>query len=301
MPALTAFNLPTASSIKYKINILNAGKRDLKRGIFGSGIFNGKTGIRVQTSFDNHNRLLIADLPTGSLNNGNDESSISENEKVDIETIEYSNLDNLETMGKIDVNELEKGKCSHFEPVRITEETYQEFSYMFKENTFLNSFKPLQTSFDLYTKKRLENTMGKLSELCDKDVCCELEWKMNERFNFVSDNYFLAVISRKKKSIDPTINWYEQNCALISYHQSQPIYKLIASTHFDKLILRGRFNTTQIYPSILSSALYSIPKHKFNFKQIHNEAEISFDNLKFPITFVSLYGRLYDRDVDKSN
>ena len=154
--------------------------------------------------------------------------------------MEYSNLDALDALSKVEVNRVEKGKCSHFEPVRITEETYQEFSYVFKDNTFLSSYKPLQVPFDLYKTKRLETTEGQLTDLCDKKVCCELEWKMNRNFNFVSDNYYLAVISRLKQTTDPKVAFYEENCALISYHQSQPQYKIIASTHFDKLILRGK-------------------------------------------------------------
>jgi len=297
LPSLTNFNIQSAAATKYKVNILGAGKRKLNEGVFGSGIYNGKLGVRLQTSFDNHDRLLVADLPIGSLNNANDDSSISANEQIDSETMEYSNLDVLDSNGKIiDVNSIDRGKCSHFEPVRVTEETYQENSYVFKDNTFLSSFKPLQVPFDLYTTKRIESTEGKIMDLCDKGVCCEIEWKMNDKLNFVSDNYFLAVVSRLKESVDPKISFYEENCALISYHQSQPQYKIVASTHFDKLILRGKFNTTEIYPTVLSSALYLVPRHKWNFKQLYNEAELSFNNVKRPILYVSLYGRVYDKD-----
>lgn len=62
----------------------------------------------------------------------------------------------------MDVNEFNKGKCSHFEPIRIAEETYQQFSYVFKENTFLNDYKGLQTPLNKFQYKRLENTEGKL-------------------------------------------------------------------------------------------------------------------------------------------
>lgn len=279
------------------INILAAGLRNYSIGSFGSAIFNGKNGVRVQTTFDNQDRLLIADLPSGSQNNKNDDSSLSSNEKVDIETLEYSSLDTLDPIvSKIDATEFKKGKCSHFEPVRVAEETYQEFSYVFRTNTFFNDYRVNHIALNLFQSKRLENTEGKLTNVCDKTVCCELEWKMNDKFNFASDNYYLAAISRLKQSADSNVNWYEQSCSLVSYYQSKPEYKLVSSTHFDKLILRGKFNTTTILPSVISSAFYLVPKHKWEYKQIYSEAELSFNNVRRPITFINLYGRVYEKD-----
>lgn len=296
LPSLSSLSMHSSNSAKYGINILSANHRNFKSSEMGSSIVNGKNGVRVQSSFDNHDRLLVADLPIGSVNNNNDDSAINLNEKIDIETLEYSNLDPFDPNSKVDVNEYGKAKCSHFEPVRIAEETYQELSYVFKDNTFLIDYKGLQTPMSLFKTKRLENTEGKISELCDKSVCCELEWKMNDKFNFASDNYYLIANSRLKKSDNDLVARYEESCALVSYHQSKNEYKIVASTHFDKLNLRGKFNTTEIFPNILSSALYTIPKHKWTFKQVYNEAELSFTNIKRPITFATLYGRIYEKD-----
>lgn len=120
---------------------------------------------------------------------------------------------------------------------------------------------------------------------------------MNDKFNFASDNYYLIANSRLRKSPKDLIARYEESCALVSYHQSKNEYKIVASTHFDKLNLRGKFNTTEIFPNILSSALYTVPKHKWSLKQVYNEAELSFSTqIKRPITFVTLYGRIYEKD-----
>ena len=297
LPALAGLDLQAALAIKYKINVLSANQRNFSRGAFGSAIFNGKLGLRVQTSFDNQDRLLIADLPTGSLNNANDYSTLSSNEKVDIQTIEYSNLDSLDSIvSKVDASEFKKGKCSHFDSLRIAEETYQQFSYVFRDNTFFGDYRASHVPLNLFQAKRLENTEGSLTNVCDKSVCCELEWKMNSRFNFASDNFYLAAISRLKQSADPSMAWFEQSCSLVSKHQSKPEYKLVSSTHFDKLSLRGKFNTTTILPNVMSSVFYVVPSHKWSFKQVYNEAELSFNDLRRPITFVTLYGRVFEKD-----
>lgn len=47
LPSLTGFNVQAAAAIKYKVNLLSAGKRNFPGGQFGSGIYNGKTGVRV--------------------------------------------------------------------------------------------------------------------------------------------------------------------------------------------------------------------------------------------------------------
>lgn len=120
---------------------------------------------------------------------------------------------------------------------------------------------------------------------------------MNDKFNFVSDNYYLIANSRLKKSKDKLTSIYEQVCALVSYNQYKSEYKIVASTHFDKLAIRGKFNTTEVFPYLLSSALYIIPKHKWQFKQIYNETELSFNNIKRPILLASLYGRVYEKDI----
>ena len=196
----------------------------------------------------------------------------------------------------MDVSEFKKGKCSHFEPVRIAEETFQQFSSAFRSNTFFSDYRVSHIPLSLFQTKRLENTEGKLTNVCDKSLCCELEWKMNDKFNFASDNYYLAAISRLKQSTDPAVAWYEQSCSLVSYHLSKPEYKLVSSTHFDKLSLRGKFNTTTILPNVMSSVFYVVPSHKWSFKQVYNEAELSFANLRRPITFVTLYGRVFEKD-----
>lgn len=298
LPALAGLDLQAALAIKYKINVLSANQRNFSRGAFGSAIYNGKNGLRLQTTFDNQDRLLIADLPTGSLNNANDDSSLSSNEKVDVETVDEA-LDSV--VSKVDVSEFKKGKCSHFEPMRIAEETYQQFSPAMARNTFFSDYRVSHVPLSLFQSKRLENTEGKLTEVCDKTVCCELEWKMNDKFNFASDNYYLAAISRLKQSTDSAVAWYEQSCSLVSYHLSKPEYKLVSSTHFDKLSLRGKFNTTTILPNVMSSVFYVVPSHKWSFKQVYNEAELSFTNLRRPITFVTLYGRVFEKDEVTKN
>lgn len=106
----------------------------------------------------------------------------------------------------------------------------------------------------------------------------------------------MAAISRLKQSADPAVAWYEQSCSLVSKHQTMPEYKLVASTHFDKLVLRGKFNTTTILPNVMSSVFYVVPAHKWSFKQVYNEAELSFNNLRRPITFATLYGRVFEKD-----
>ena len=297
LPALAGLDLQAALAIKYKINLLVANQRNFSRGVFGSAIYNGKLGLRVQTTFDNQDRLLIADLPAGSLNNANDQSTLSSNEKVDIQTIEYSNLDSLDSIvSKVDASEFKKGKCSHFDSLRTAEETYHQFSSAFRTNTFFSDYRANHIPFHLFQSKRLENTEGNLTNVCDKSVCCELEWKMNDKFNFASDNYYLAAISRLKQTADPAVALYEESCSLVSKHQSKPEYKLVSSTHFDRLSLRGKFNTTTILPNVMSSVFYVVPSHKWSFKQVYNEAELSFANLRRPITFVTLYGRVFERD-----
>lgn len=162
LPSLSSLSIHSATAAKYGINILSANQRNFKASEMGSSIVNGKNGVRVQSSFDNHDRLLVADLSIGSVNNNNDDSAINLNEKIDVETLEYSNLDPFDSTGKVDVSEYGKAKCSHFEPVRIAEETYQDFSYVFKDNTFLIDYKGLQTPISLFKTKRLENTEGKI-------------------------------------------------------------------------------------------------------------------------------------------
>lgn len=46
--------------------MISANQRDLSTGSFGSGIFSNKTGVQIQSKFNDYDRLLIAELPKGS-------------------------------------------------------------------------------------------------------------------------------------------------------------------------------------------------------------------------------------------
>lgn len=45
LPSLASLSVQSANAVKYGVNILTANLRDFKRGLFGSGIINGKNKI----------------------------------------------------------------------------------------------------------------------------------------------------------------------------------------------------------------------------------------------------------------
>lgn len=260
-PSLSALNLHSAAAFKYGINILSANKRHLKIGAHGSGIFT-KNGAKVQTTFNNRDFLMIADLPVAGSNANEDD-------------------------------------CSYTNKVEISDEIYKKHSDLLNENTYYSTYKPKHTSFDAFEHKKLKTKEGNLTNVCYKDVCCDLTWKMNDDFEFGQDKFYLIATSRVKMTMTNTDSFYEENCVLVSYHKKQKKYKLFTSTHFDKIVLKGRFKTDVIYPNVLSNGLKIVSKKNWSFKQNGTEAEISVGNLEESIKSVTLYGRNYKKDPKK--
>lgn len=240
--------------------MISSNRRWLPSGAFGSGIFNGKTGVQIQNKFNDYNRLLIADLPIGN-NSGNHQ-------------------------------------CKHVQTLKVGPEVYKEFSYVLERQVYEKDYKAIARPFETYVSKRLEDAQGTLS-VCDKQTCCELQFEMNDDLDFELDdyfNYYLIAFSGENISQDPTVGWYQEICSLVIYDELTKEYKISSSTHFDKLVLRGTFNTTNIFPNVMSTDLQIVAKHRWSFKQERNEAEIALKKLKSPIALVSLFARNYDLD-----
>lgn len=262
-PSLNALNLHSAAAIKYGINILSANRRHLSIGAFGSGIYS-KNAAKVQTSFNNRKLLVIADLPVAR-------SNVSEDE------------------------------CTYTNQVEISDEIYKKHSDLLLRNTYYTSYKQRQVPFNAFEHKKLKTKEGNLTNVCNEDVCCDLIWKMNDNFEFSQDKFYLVVLNGIKEKMTKTDSFYEENCALVAYQKKKKNYKLFTSTHFDKLVLRGRFNTNTIYPNVLSNGLKIVSKNEWTFKQNGTEAEISIENLEKSIQSVSLYARNYDKDPESKN
>ena len=264
LPPLAAVNYHSAAAIKYGINVLAANKRNLSRGAFGSGIYTGD-GVKVQTPFSNE-RLLIAELPIG----------LSKRKKV----------------------KLEDWECKHTDKIHIKAKFYNGLDDALADNKDIDDYKQkFAIPFDSYKTKQLKGKQGSIKDLCEGETCCDVQWR---RSSSNSDDFYLAVSNQVRKSQDPNSNWAEESCLLFNYDTDEKQYKLSSSTRFSKLELKGRFNTTDVFPNVVSSKLALTPKRYWDFKQSNGEAQISLKKSYKPVNFVTLYARNFAEDPASS-
>lgn len=256
-PSLSALSFHSAVAMKYGFNILSANKRNLTLGGFGSGIYT-KTGPKVQTSFNNRNLLLIADLPVNA-------SSASD-------------------------------ECDYSKKITIDKSVFKDFKNVLNRNVYFGSYNSLQVPISEFNHTKLKNLEGNITNLCLNGICCHLEYKMNDEFNFPQNTYYLLATSRLKQTIVPGEAFFEENCALVLYNKKVKKYRFNSSTRFDRLVLRAQFNTSIIYSNVITNGLQVVPKTEWHLVQKETDAQISFENLQKPITSVSLYGRNYEKD-----
>lgn len=262
LPALAAVNYHSAAAIKYGVNILAANRRNLSIGAYGSGIYTGD-GVKVQTPFSEE-RLLIAELPIG----------VSKRKKA----------------------KLEDWECKHTDKIHIKAKLYGDgLGDALEDNKAIGDYKQkFAIPFDSLQTKQLKGKQGSIKDLCEGDVCCDVEWK--KKTSSKSDDFYLAVSNQVRTSQDPESNWYEEACLLFNYDTDEKEYKLSSSTRFTKLQLKGRFNTTDVFPNVISSKLAVTPTRYWTFKQSNGEAQIDLKKSNKPVNFVTLYARNFAKD-----
>jgi predicted amidohydrolase len=322
LPLLTGLAFHAGTAHRSHVNMLSANLRNLAKGTFGSAIFSANEGVRIQTEFNNHNRLLLASLPIPchrdllqskhrkSNSSGSFESSadaiIQEFEAQDDQTslgsapeerdevVIVDNVDNGWTDASESSGQSSNQRCTYVEPVSIGERVYRQNSYLLGENFRFEQYQYLENQLSEYKHRRIETTSGRISRVCDGSVCCSLSWRMNPRFNFASDDYYLVALNRLRTKT--TYPWYEQACAMVSYSHATNKFKLSASTHFDHIRLTGWFDSDAAFPSLLSSRLQVVPSRSWQFVQANTTSQISLTDLHQPLAFASIYTRVYSRD-----
>lgn len=266
LPPLAAVNYHSAVAVKYGVNVLAANRRNLSIGAFGSGIY-GSDGVKVQTPFNSQERLLIAELPIG--------------------------------LSKRKQAKLEDWECKHRDKINIKAKFYNGLGDALKDNEDIGDYKQkFAIPFDSYKTKQLKGKQGSIKDLCEGEICCDVQWK--KKGGSQSDDFYLAVSNQVHKSQDPASSWYEESCVLFNYDTDEKEYKLTSSTRFAKLELKGRFNTTDVFPNVISSKLAVTPKRYWDFKQSNGEAQINLKKSKKPVNFATLYARNFAKDPASS-
>lgn len=225
----------------------------------------GSFGSIIQNSKDgiraqtnfDNRRLLIADLPTHNKSNSN---------------------------------------CTYSNRILIDKNIYGEFADILDSNTYFYDYNPILMPLNPNKIRNLDKREGKLN-ICDNEICCDLEYKMNLNYTFKSDKYHLTISNMIQRSPDPNVNGYVESCTLLSYDSKELKYKIISSTQFDYLKLKGKFKTDNIFPNVGSLLLNLIPKSKWSFKQNGTNAEIILKNLNTSINFVTLFARNFKKDL----
>ena len=262
LPPLAAVNYHSAAAIKYRVNVLAANRRNFSLGGFGSGIYSSD-GVKVQTTFNNDERLLIAELPIG----------LSKRKKA----------------------KLEDWECKHTDKIHIKAKLYNGLGDDLADNKDIGDYKQkFAAPFDSYNTKQLKGKQGSIKDHCEGEICCDVQWK--KKVDSKSDDFYLAVSNQVRESQDPASNWYEESCLLFNYDTDAKQYKLTSSTRFTKLELKGRFNTTDVFPNVISSKLTVTPKRYWNFKQTNGEVQINLKKSSKPVNFVTLYARNFAKD-----
>lgn len=189
-------------------------------------------------------------------------------------------------------------KCDYKQLVKIGKKEYKEFNHLL-EKLDEKEYRSKLVPKNLLSSKRLESNEGKIEDFCANDICCDLEWKINEEFDYKLDSYHLIISSGLNHTTDnqTKLNHYEEGCALAVFDSIRKEYSLSSSTKFDSLTLKGEFSSAEIFPNVLSSDLHVVPRAEYTFNQDRNRAEISFQNIKSSINIVSLFVRNYEKYI----
>lgn len=222
----------------------------------------------------------------------------------------YSGLESIytsatATKSKLIISSLPKeysltSECfSSSKPLEITLETSQP------ESNYEPKHYQLLARDSIYTLQANEE----VTTLCNGHVCCTLDYKLDSSTPLDDFKGKIVLVVRDGLRMG-YFQWYEQVCVLATVETPINVEKLNETrfsmegfAKFDRLLLRGTFNSTNVYPIAAHnlSTLINRNERAFNCDQAQSNQvsckfEYSANSTNKTISSFGMYGRLYGSD-----
>lgn len=263
LPLLAAIQFHSAYAAGLGVNFLSANIHLPEYRFHGSGIYTPDGGLSYYYSTEKKaGKLLISEVKT-------------------LKTTKIKNWNQ---------RKYKHVKASQLEGIRNSGDTGTEMSISLKnqeEHLFQSS-----VFNDLFTFIALSSKSGSL-EVCHNALCCHLEYEFADTNNF---DYFAFGAFDNLHTYEGS--YYLQICALLKCASdttdSCGAVTIQSSTIFNKINIRGTFETDFIFPEILLVRNESVALAKPESWRYENNSLTFFDN-ESAVLSTALFGRVYNK------